>query len=82
MQSNVTDPSEMIEYVSRAIVAKDYDSLLSYYEAGAVLVRPDDTEAVGHDAIGEVYESYVEKVTGMTGKARKVKKLSLSLKHL
>jgi uncharacterized protein (TIGR02246 family) len=69
MPREVSDPSEMIEHVSKAIVAKDYDALLSFYEPDAVLVRQDGTEAVGLDAIRAEYESYVEKVSDMTGKA-------------
>jgi ketosteroid isomerase-like protein len=69
MESGVKNPSEMIEHVCNAIVQKDYDTLLSYYEPNAVLVRPDGSEAVGLDEIRAEYESYVEKVTSMSGKA-------------
>ena len=69
MGSCVNHPSEMIEHVCNAIVHKDYDTLLSYYEPTAVLVRPDGSEAVGLDAIRAEYNTYVEKVTSMSGKA-------------
>jgi len=69
MSNRVDKPSEMIEHVCSAIVKKDYDALLSYYEPNAVLVRPDGSEAVGLDAIRAEYQSYVEKVTSMSGKA-------------
>jgi uncharacterized protein (TIGR02246 family) len=69
MDNGVKNPAKMIEYVCDAIVHKDFDTLLSYYEPNAVLVRQDGSEAVGLDAIRSEYESYVEKVTSMTGKA-------------
>ena len=68
MAKPVLRPEDMIVRVAQAMTAHDLDELMSFYEADAVLVRPDGTEAVGVEAIRRDYSEYIEKVISMNAK--------------